>query len=379
MKLGRRDLFDVPEDVAYLNTAYISPAPKQALEVAHRAIDERRARPWTTAASDFFTEADEARKIAGRMFGGDAEGIAIVPAASYGLATAAKNLKLERGQEVLIHADGFPSDLYTWRIAAEAVGAKVTQVQRRQGETWGEALSEAMNPAVAVVSTVHAHWCDGGQVDLVSVGAQVRKNGGALVVDLTQSLGALPFDVQTIRPDFVFSACYKWLCGPYSIGFMWVAPQHRGGVGIEQNWILRSRSQDFANLIDYDSEYAPGARRFDQGERANFQLMPQAMVGMQLLLDLDPAQISAELGRLNAEIALRLEKLGCRAESERVRAPHYLSLRLPSDAPSGIIVGLNAEKIYISQRGPNLRITPHVHNTEADVERMIAALTKRLS
>ena len=182
----------------------------------------------------------------------------------------------------------------------------------------------------------------------------------------------------TIPPDFAVSACYKWLLGPYSIGFMYVAPQHRDGVALEQNWLLRSRSQDFANLIDYDFTYAPGARRFDMGERANFMLMPQAMASLQLLIDLDPAEIANTLGALNAEIAQRLDELGCRAELDRVRAPHYLSTRLPSDAPSGIVPALQQEKIYISQRGPNLRITPHVHVSETDVDRRVAALAARL-
>ena len=377
MKLGRRDLFDVPDDVAYLNAAYIAPAPRRALEVAHEVV-ERRARPWNTLASDFFTEADEARTLAATLYGADADGIAIVPAASYGIATAAKNLPLAKGDEVLILADGFPSDLYTWTLAAEPVGARVKTVSRRQGETWGEAVLDAMTPATKIVTTVHTHWCDGGIVDLEAVGAAARAQGAALVVDLTQSLGALPFDVAKIQPDFAVSACYKWLLGPYSIGFMYVAPQHRDGVALEQNWLLRSRSQDFANLIDYDFTYAPGARRFDMGERANFMLMPQAMASLQLLIDLDPAEIANTLGALNAEIAQRLDELGCRAELDRVRAPHYLSTRLPSDAPSGIVPALQQEKIYISQRGPNLRITPHVHVSETDVDRLVAALAARL-
>jgi selenocysteine lyase/cysteine desulfurase len=378
MKLGRRDLFDVPEDVAYLNAAYIGPAPRQALKVAHEAIDARRARPWTIQASDFFTEADAARKLAARLFGGDSEGIAVVPSASYGLATAAKNLRLARGEEVLVMADGFPSDLYTWLVEAKAVGAKVTQVPRRQGETWAEAILEAMTPATRVVSTFHTHWCDGGYVDLEALGQETRARGAALVLDLTQSLGVLPFDAAKVKPDFAVSACYKWLCGPYSIGFLYVAPEHRNGLGIEQNWVLRSRSEDFANLIDYDHTYASGARRFDMGERAQFQLMPQAMIGLELLLELDPANTAAALGDMNEDMARRLEKLGCRAETLRVRAPHYLMARAPSDARGGIVKELHAQKIYISQRGPNLRITPHVHVTDRDVDRLIDALAARL-
>lgn len=378
MKLGRRDLFDVPEDVAYLNAAYIGPAPRRAVEVAHAVIESKRREPWTILASDFFTEADKARTVAARMFGADAEAMAIVPAASYGLATAAKNLKLAKGEEVLVMADGFPSDLYTWMAAAEAAGARVVTVARQQGQTWGEAIIEAMTPATRVVSTFHTHWCDGGIVDLEAVGAAARARGAALVLDLTQSLGALPFDAAKVKPDFAVSACYKWLCGPYSLGFLYVAPEHREGIALEQNWLLRESSGDFANLINYCHDYAPGARRFDMGERASFQLMPQAIAALELLLELDPARIADGLGALNAEIAARLEALGCRAEEPRVRAPHYLTAKLPADAPAGVVKDMQAEKIYISQRGPNLRITPHAHVSETDVDRLVAALAARL-
>jgi selenocysteine lyase/cysteine desulfurase len=379
MKLGRRDLFDVPEDVAYLNAAYIGPAPRRSVAAAHAALESRRRKPWSIGASDFFTEADAARKLAGRMMGADPEGIAIVPAASYMLATAAKNLKLRKDDEILVMADGFPSDLYTWRVAAEAFGAKVIQVPRQQGQTWGEAIVEAMTPATRVVSTFHTHWCDGGIVDLVALSAETRARGAALVLDLTQSLGVLPFDASKVQPDFAVAPCYKWLCGPYSIGFMYVAPQHRTAVPLEQNWILRARSDDFANLIDYCDDYAPGARRFDMGERAQFQLMPQAMAALEVLLELDPAKTAKALGELNADLARRLEKLGCRAEEDRVRAPHYLTAKAPTDARDGIVRELQAEKIYISQRGPNLRITPHAHVSEGDVDRLVAALTARFT
>jgi selenocysteine lyase/cysteine desulfurase len=220
--------------------------------------------------------------------------------------------------------------------------------------------------------------CDGGYVDLEAVGAAARSQGAALVLDLTQSLGALPFDAHAVRPDFAVAATYKWLCGPYSLGFLYVAPQHRDGAGLEENWILRERSQDFANLIDYCDAYALGARRFDMGERASFQLMPQAMAGLEILLDCGPAKTAAALGEMNAQIAQRLGDLGCRAESDRIRAPHYLCAKLPPGAPQGLVKELQAERIYISQRGPNLRITPHLHASGADVDRLVGALAARL-
>ena len=61
--------------------------------------------------------------------------------------------------------------------------------------------------------------------------------------------GALAFDVKEVQPDFVAVAAYKWLLAPYSTGFLYAAPQHRSGTPLEQNWITREGSSNFARLI----------------------------------------------------------------------------------------------------------------------------------
>ena len=150
----------------------------------------------------------------------------------------------------------------------------------------------------AVVAVPNCHWTDGSLVDLVRVGERVREVGAALVVDGIQSLGAMPFDVSEVRPDFLVAASYKWLLGPYGVGFMYVDEKHRGGRPIEHNWINRHRSEDFAQLVDYQDAFQPGARRYDVGERSNFVLLPMAAEALRQLLDWGVENVSETIGTL---------------------------------------------------------------------------------
>jgi selenocysteine lyase/cysteine desulfurase len=109
-----------------------------------------------------------------------------------------------------------------------------------------------------------------------AVGEAARAVGAPLVLDLTQSLGVMAFDATAVQPDFAVAAGYKWLSGPYTLGYLYVAPQHQSGEPLEENWINRERSEDFSQLINYRDGYQPGARRFDMGERSNHQLSRRA-------------------------------------------------------------------------------------------------------
>lgn len=377
MPAGRRDLFDIPADVAYLNTAYIGPLPKTAVE-AGRTAAERKARPWTMPPSLFFEETDVARAQAAKVMNADVDGIALVPACSYGLATAARNIPLEPGQEILILAEQFPSNVYTWRAMARRTGATVRTLSRPQGESWTQGLIDAIGPQTGLVACGHVHWIDGGIIDLEAVGAKARQHGAALAIDLTQSLGALPFDAKKVQPDFAVAAAYKWLLGPYSIGFLYVSPRFRDGEPLEENWINHAKSEDFTKLVDYQDGYQPGARRFDMGERANFAVMPPLIAAMELILDIGPETIAKELAATNAELVARLKPLGLTADPETLRSPHYLSLMLPDAAPSDLVQRLLAADVHVSRRAARLRVTPHLHVTTHDLERVERAVAEAL-
>lgn len=373
-----RALFDLPREVTYLNCAYMGPLPNASVE-AGMASYRQKAQPWNVKApGDFFTGPDGLRAEAAQLFGGSPENVALVPSASYGLAAAARNLSPAAGSEILVLKDQFPSNVYTWRVLAERTGATVRTVSRSANQSWTEAVMTAIGPQTAVLALPQVHWADGGSLDLETIAAEGRKHGATLVLDLTQSLGAKPFDVSAVDPDFAVAASYKWLLGPYTIGVMHIADRHLTGVPLEENWIARQGSEDFARLVDYADGYAPGARRFDMGERSGFQLVPAATASLKLLNAVGADRIADTLRGTTSALADSVRSLGVKDDVPD-RAGHYLCLSLPADAPADLAARLGASGVHVSQRGDRLRVTPHLYNDEDDVQRFADAMKAALT
>jgi selenocysteine lyase/cysteine desulfurase len=375
MKLqSQRHLFDIPDDVTYLNCAYMSPLMHRVREAAIEGLT-RKCRPWEISARDFFTGSDALRAAFAELVHARPEDVAIVPAASYGVSTAAKNLPLERGEAVLVVEDQFPSNVYPWRERAREVGGSVRTVARPEDGDWTSAVLAALDERVRVVALPHCHWTDGGLFDLERISDACRESGAALSLDVTQSLGALPFDVRRVKPDFLTAATYKWLMGPYSLGLLYVSERwQREGKPLEHNWIHRKNSENFARLVDYQDEFAPGSERFDVGERSNFALVPAAEAGIRQILEWGVENVAETLSSLTESIAARAGKLGLSALPRDLSAPHYLGLRLGPDVPADVLARLAERKVYVSVRGSSMRVTPHLYNNDGDVERFLRAL-----
>jgi len=369
----QRELFDIPGDVAYFNCASLSPQLKAAGE-AGRAALARRARPWLIGSADWFSEVEERRALFARLAGVDADGVAMVPATSYGLATAAANLTARPGQRVLVLADDYPSNWYTWQRFAARTGAEVVAVERRDGRSWGQAVVEATDERTAVVAVLAVHWTDGGAVDLAAIGDRAREAGAALVVDASQGLGAMPFDLAAVRPDYLVSVGYKWLLGPFGLGYLYVAEHLRDGVPLEENWISRLGSEDFGALVDYQERYQSGARRFDVGQRTAFETTPMAVAALRQLLDWEVPRIAATLGRVTGRIQRAVEALGLPLTSSD-RVPHMLGIGLPGQARARVAGALADAGVFAGVRGSSLRVSPHLWTTDQDIERLVGALT----
>jgi selenocysteine lyase/cysteine desulfurase len=385
--IGReRAAFAVPDGVAYFNTASLAPLLHRAVEAGHEAV-RRRSQPWAVQTRDWFDDVERLRILAGTVLGLDVEGVALVPASSYGMAVAARNLapRAEAGEAILVLADEYPSGIYTWRRLAEDTGAAIVTARREPGQSWTDAVLAALGDQrehrerIGIVSVPNVHWTDGARLDLPAVARRTHEMGTALVVDASQSLGVMPLDVDEIRPDFVVSVGYKWLLGTVGRSYLWVAEQHRDGRPIEENWVTRAGADDFAALVDYTDEYQPGARRFDQGARTLFETTPIAIAGLEQLGSWGVAEVEAALGRVTGAITDRLAALGLEPSvPEAERSPHILGIAVPRSARDRIVPALEQAGCYAGLRGSTLRIAPHLHVTEPDIEALATALASSL-
>lgn len=373
---SQRDLFDIPEGITYLNCANMSP---QLRAVGNAGIGAVRARatPWTVTAPDWFSGAERLRDLFARIVNAEAEGIALVPSVSYGIATAAANVPLSRGQSILLLDREFPSNVYGWRELARERGAEVRTVRRESGSTWTEAVIAAMDPGTAVVAVPNCHWTDGSLIDLARVGAAARSAGAALVVDASQSLGAHPLDVSEVQPDFLVTVGYKWLMGPYGLGYLYVAPRWREtGVPIEHSWMTRAGCEDFTRLTDYTDAHRDGARRFDMGEFTQFVLTPMATAALEQILAWGVGRTAETLATLTAQVARGAAEMGGSTLPAGQRVGHMVGVRLQGGLPDVLAGALAAAKVYVSIRGDSIRVAPHLYNDGSDIDRLLVVLRR---
>jgi selenocysteine lyase/cysteine desulfurase len=369
----QRERFDVPVDVAYFNTANLAPQLHAVRSAGHAAL-ERRSRPWTISASDWFDDVERLRALFAQVAAADPEGVALVPATSYGFAVAARNLPLRAAERILVLDEEYPSGIYTWRAAARRTGAEILTVRRDAGQTWTQAVLSALDERVAIVSVPNVHWTDGALVDLPPIAARSRELGARLVVDGSQSVGAMPLAIEELRPDFLVTVGYKWLLGPFGVGYLYVAPEHREGEPLEENWIARAGSEDFAGLVDYRDDYQPGARRFDVGQRTKFELTPMAIAALEQIVEWRVDRVARALAARTAEIARRADELALDPLPDEERGPHLLGVRLPARFRSTVVLALAEANCFAAVRGRSLRISPHLHTTDEDIARLFAAL-----
>ncbi len=374
----QRHLFDIPDHIAYFNCGYMSPQLKSVRDAGYAGVNIKSS-PWTLTPEDFFSQPDKARSLFAQLINAEAKDIAIVPSASYGLAIAAKNIKIAAGQKILVLDEQFPSNIYCWQELAKQTGAEIVTVKTPSDHNWTPVVLDAIDDTVTVAALPHCHWTDGALLDLEKISMKLKSHGAKLVLDITQSIGALPIDVNRVKPDFLVAACYKWMLGPYSLGFVYAAPEFQKGEPIEHNWINRAGSENFAGLVDYQSNYQPGAKRFDMGQRANFSLMPMAIAALEQLLAWGCSNIQQTLCEMTDGIANSCKELGFTPLPRQFRAGHFLGLRHSEGLPKDLLERLMAKDIYISVRGASLRVTPHLFNNDTDAERLISALSDALN
>jgi selenocysteine lyase/cysteine desulfurase len=375
--------FSLPDGARYLNCAYMSPLPRRVEAAGVDGIRRKRF-PVEITPADFFTETDRARARFAELIGADPSRIAVVPAVSYAIAAAARNLRLPPGSNVVMLHEQFPSNVLIWRRLAAEQLLELRVVHPPAGVEaraagWNERVLDAIDARTSVVAMEGVHWTDGTRFDLERIGARAREVGAAVVLDLTQSAGAEPVDVARLRPDLLVAATYKWLFGPMGIGFAYFGPRFDGGTPIEEAWLSRGGSEDFRRLADYRDDYRPGAVRYDVSGRGNFILPPMASAALELILGWQPAGIAAYCAALLQPLTDAARDLGFAVEPEAHRAAHILGLRFPTGhAPDTLQAALARRRISVSLRGSALRVAPNVYNTPDDIGALIEALREAM-
>lgn len=374
-------LFNLPDDVTYLNCAYMSPMLKSVSEIGKQAIFQKE-NPTEIFPAHFFELPQKLREQFAQLIEVEnPDDCAIVPSASYALENVAKNLKGVKGDNIIVLAEQFPSNLYPWKTL-EQKGVEIKVVAPNEStdnrtENWNNKILNAIDSKTIMVAMGHVHWTDGTLFDLKAISKKAKTVGALLVIDGTQSIGAFPFSVKTIEPDMVVASGYKWLLGPYSIGVAYYGKYFHDKLPIENNWLHRLDSEDFAGLVNYQNDFQPRSRRFEVGESANFILTPMLTESIRQINEWGVNNIQAYCGNLTSSPINELRKMGYSIEQDDIRAKHLFGVRLPEKFDtSKLKEEFTKMKIFISIRGKSVRIATHLFNNQNDMDKLIEGFKK---
>ena len=374
----QKHLFSLTDDITYLNGAYMSPQLKAVEKIGQESI-LRKNNPHQITPNDFFPDRTLLKqRFAQLIQAQDYHNCAIIPSVSYGVATVAKNIVLEEGNEILVIDEQFPSNIYAWQEKATETDAILKTIAppkdfKDRGKIWNTKILNAINECTRVVAMGHIHWADGTLFDLITIRKKAHKVGAKLIIDGTQSIGALPFSVKEIQPDALICGGYKWLMGPYSIGMAYYADTFNEGNPLEYNWMNRKNSEDFSQLLNYQNEYQPKADKYSVGESSNFILVPMQIKAIDQLLAWGQEYIQQYCQTISQKAIQALCDKGCFIEEEAYRAKHLFGVYLPEHINMDELKIRFIEKgISVGIRGKAIRVAPHVYNTEEDFERFVS-------
>ena len=346
---------------------------------AGRAAVERKGRPWLIDHAFATAQYERTRKAAAALINAEPQDVALISSVGYGVATAAKIMAgqgaLPKGSRVLVLADDHSSAVLEWLTRASAENFTVETVRRPGDGDWTAAVLAAIaRPGaapLALASISSVHWSDGGAVDLARVAPALRAQGAALLIDATHSVGVTELDVRALDPDFVAFPTYKWLLGPYGRAFLYVARRHQGGIPLEQTSYGRRAVRAEQEVYFTDTDYVGDARRFDMGERDHFISMEMASIGMEMMREWGSPAIVERLAMLTDSARRRPARCAGRHPRPAGAGAAHPEPRLPGRDAAELVERLAAEHIHVAPRLGRLRISPHVYNDEADVDRFV--------
>jgi cysteine desulfurase/selenocysteine lyase len=375
----RQEWFEI-EDATYLNLASQAPMPRVTIRAVQAAIAADKY-PHHQSDSTFFEVPDRIRASIAKLIGGKPEEIAITTGASNGMAAVAYGLPWNPGDEVITTKGEFPLQYTTWKPMEEREGLKLKIVSPRERFITADDLLAAMTPKTRVVSVSLVRFDDGSLLDAARVAAACRAQGALLVLDISQCCGAMPLDVRQLGADFMVCAGYKWLLGPFGTGFFWAKSEliaiMRPGPFY---WMAVPGSHNFSSLSFDDPKPGLAAKRWDTAESAsyfNFNLVAMD-ISADFVVRMGPETVAAHNRKLIDLMYERLPKDRCIPASPLAadrRGPYGCFVARTQEKTVALYQKLRNENVVVSLREGNIRVSPHLYNTERDIDRLISVIT----
>lgn len=370
-----RNEFEIDEGSVWLNTAHQGRLPRRAARALEEAL-RWKLRPEFLAGSERFSEVPaRVRRRLAELLGAQEEDIVLANSASYGLHLIANGLELSPGDEILVPANDFPSDVLPWLLLRDR-GIAVRMIEPADEVLTAEELEAALTDRTRVVCLTWVHSFSGHMVELDRVGPICRERGAWFVVNGSQGVGARPIRVEELPIDAMVSVGWKWLCGPYGTGVCWLRPELRDALRpTKLYWLSALSVEDLsAPSLDLESVAPPRIGALDIFATANFFNQLPFAAALELMLELGIEEVRDHVGGLVDRLLAGIDRSRFRiVSSESARSS--LVLVEPFDEPAADVFDrLTAAGVHVAHRRGRIRLSPHLYNSPAEIDRALEIL-----
>jgi cysteine desulfurase/selenocysteine lyase len=366
------------EGATYLNLAGQSPVPKIAIRALQAAIEWKKF-PHRIPDSAYFDVPNKIRASIARLIGAKPEEIALTAGASSGMLAVSYGLTWKSEDEVLTASGEFPLQYATWKPMEEREGIKLRVISPRDHFLTADDFIAALTPRTRLVSVSLVRFDKAVLLDAARLSAACRAQGTLLLLDVSQCCGAVPMDVNQLGADFLISAGYKWLLGPFGTGFFWAKSEHiskmRPGPFY---WMAAEGAENFAALAFADPKPVQAARRWDTAETANYYNLAAMDAGIDLVLRIGAETVAAHNHKLIDFLFSRLPLdrfvIASPLDSKQ-RGPYGCFQARSPEKTKEFYDKLKNENVITSLREGKIRVSPYMYNNERDIDRLISVIT----
>lgn len=363
--------FPIATRATYLNHAASAPLPARSAAALRRYVDDRQQlyHLYQSGTQDY--DSAPLRGKLGRLLNVAPNRIGFVPTTTDGIGSVLNGLPWQPGDNVVVPANEFPGVMYGCLHLAR-LGVEVRQVPPRLGHLDLDDIHRAFDRRTRAAVISHVHWQTGHRLDLRRFAEACAANGTLSVVDAIQSVGAVAVDLAAEPVDVLVAGTYKWLLGTHGLAVMAVSDRAlAAGTPDRAGWASMATSVHSAPRL----EWAPDARRYAVGGAADGALIALEP-SVDLLLEVGVATVERHNAMLVGRLFTGLPDVGLSlsTRADGPLSPAFISATTGDPRrDEALVERLVAQRIIVARRGPGIRISPHLHNSTADIDRLLDA------
>ena len=369
-----REQFVMPPELAVMNAANLCPSTRGVLEAVYASTRDIDQDPSPNNRAKLYPAKEETRKRLASFLRVTPDEIVITRNTSESNNLISSGLDLKAGDEVVIFHDNHPSNNLAWKEKAKRFGYTVTELPNPNphpgAEYYVDAVRKALGAKTKVLAFTHLTSTVGDLMPAAEMCRIARERDVLSLLDGAQSFGLMDVDLSAIQPDFYSGSAHKWPCGPKETGVLFVSRRvqdrvwpsiysaYTGATGLSKTFEGLGQRDDaavvaFGETIAFHEKVGrtnieKRARELTQALISGLQKIDGARLWTSTLPDRSVAVVSFQPGSLDAQ---------------KLAATLYAREKIACATRGG------------SDRG-GLRFSPHLYNTAAEVDRVLAAVRR---